>query len=102
MTVHIVARSGLAVTPPTGAKSFTLFGNPFPPDDVKAYWSLVPELIVAEWSIVFEVFFVRKLTPVPPVHDDDDVQPVKRLQVFAQDAHKLEVWMKVCSELING
>lgn len=74
-----------------------LFGKPFPPDDVKAYWSLVPESIKVEWSPALGVFFVTRMRPV-----DEEYQPTVRQQIMASEAHKLAVWMKVISELCCG
>jgi hypothetical protein len=81
-------------TPPT---IFTLFGREFPPDDVKAFWSLVPKTLIVEWAGEFGVFFIR---PILPPYGDE--QPTVRQQIFGADAFKLEVWMKAISELCDG
>lgn len=77
----------------------TLFGKPFPPDDVKAYWSLVPEDIEVEWAKGLGIFFVSK-SWLP--EDPFESQPAIRKQVMAGDACKLAVWMQVISELCCG
>lgn len=77
-------------------ETVTLFGKPFPPDDVKAYWSLVPETITVEWSAAFSMFFVKKLY----VADRDPPEHMVRAQIMATDAHRLDVWMSVISRLV--
>lgn len=97
MTVHFIRvydQMAEALKVPTGD---TLFGKPFPPDDVKAYWSLVPESIEVEWLTALGVFFVTRMRPV-----NEEYQPTVRQQIMASDAHKLAVWMKVISELCCG
>lgn len=79
-------------------ETVTLLGKPFPPDDVKAYWSLVPETVTVEWSAAFSMFFVKKLYTAdrePPEHQ-------VRAQIMAIDAHKLDVWMSTISRLVCG
>lgn len=98
MSVHFVSNGG--------GKDAKLFGQPFPPDDVKAYWSMVPEVISVEWSTALGVFFVTKT--IDSVIEagrrlgGEDPQPIKRLQVMAKDATQLSTWMRVISELCCG
>ena len=75
----------------------TLFGAPFPPDDVKAYWSLVPVDIYVQWYPGIGLFCVTKY----PLYDHEQNHAVAG-RIHARDAHKLSVWMTVISELVNG
>lgn len=100
MSVHWVNTGGYDVNTnsPTVKK---LFGKEFPPEDVKAYWSMVPVPIYVEWSAAFGMFVVMR-TLVAGCAQDGEQPHVVRRQIMARDADKLAVWMQVCQELCCG
>jgi len=103
MSVRLVSAD--YVTQPYMAGA-SLYGKPFPPDDVKAYWSMVPAEIHVEWSAALGVFFVTRfgdyLIAAGRTLEGDEPQPPRRWQIMARDADKLQIWMRVISEMANG
>lgn len=93
MSVRLIANGG--------GSDPKLFGQPFPPDDVKAYWSMVPDDvdISAEWSTAFGAFYVSRNFQV---ENEYEPQPSPRHIILAKSAGDLAVWMRVISELCNG
>lgn len=80
----------------------TMYGEQFPSDDVKAYWSMVPDdvSITVEWSPAFGIFFVFHTPDVRNGFESD--QPRPRMEIYACDAFKLSAWMAAIAELVNG
>jgi hypothetical protein len=98
MSVIFVQKTLLETKQPPSV--YTLFGEPFPPEDVKAYWHMVPDdaCIYVEWSTALSVFFVSRYD----YGGDNDDPHVVRKQIMAREATKLSVWMRVISDLVNG
>lgn len=90
----------LLAEPPTVIK---LMGEDFPSEEIRAYWSMVPDTIIltVQWRDPFGMFEIKRL--YPPAPDDGDLpQPVVIEWVFLRDAWKLDVWMATFARLING
>lgn len=109
MSVRLI-RSNISdyewIRPGVTATTITLFGKPFPPDDVKAYWGLVPVEIAVVWSPALSMFFVTNVMDsvlqAARVLGGEEAQPIVRRQIMATDAHKLSVWMETIAALVNG
>jgi hypothetical protein len=75
---------------------FTLYGKPFPSDELMAYWSMVPDdiTITVRWYFGLSMFQVCR---VVPSNGDEGHNVIEK--IFATDALKLDVWMDVIARL---
>ena len=85
--------------------SCTLYGKPFPPDDIKAYWSMVPGDIVVNFAAGCGIFTIRKLLRCELYHTGIEVSELSHevvSRLYISDAFKLSAWMDVISRVVNS
>jgi len=85
--------------------SCTLYGKPFPPDDIKAYWSMVPGDIVVTFSAGCGIFTIRKLLRCELFPADIEASEILHeviSRMYISDAFKLSAWMDVISRVVNS
>lgn len=74
----------------------TLFGKPFPSEEIQAYWHMVPDWYVVRWWAGLSIFTVYRM--VDPYSLREHGHTIER-RVMATEASKLETWMRVITEL---
>lgn len=67
----------------------TLHGRPFPPDDVRAYWNIVPDICHVFWVRRIGMFYVRLI----------DGDTVYEQQIESRQAFELRTWTRVVGVL---
>lgn len=80
-----------------GAKD-TLYGEPFPSEEVEAFWHMVPDTVVVNWVTGLGLFVIELLIP-DAITFAGDTQYYRRGQIKAEDANKLSVWMETLNKL---
>lgn len=67
----------------------TLHGRQFPPDDIRAYWNIVPDTYHVVWVRVMGLFYVRLL----------DGDKVYEQEVAPYNVFELQAWVDAVAGL---
>lgn len=75
----------------------TLYGEDFPPEDVEAYWSIVPGSFVVTWYPGLGCFELEMLMDSGYVAYNAEER--LRCKISAEAALRLDTWMEAVSRL---